>query len=261
MRKACKPYAADLHRFGAAVQSNTVHPPRLRSLPTTGIATIAITGEVDPATPGFTLTWRASNGLPRTNNAHRMRAFLLASATTTFCQPTFPWAGAPIWRLLHRAGARSSLLTWPPGSAACANACRHVWCSSPSCSCSRWSFSVRIKDVDPEAFQMLAPVLRRQALWRCQGHGVLCRFLARLRRLVCARSDLLFVVLLFLLYLFVVRYVAGVGHGNFFRLSKPASFPKDRDPKVGQTHFSVRTRSLHCRHGMLASTASRIDRK
>ena len=33
-----QPVAADQHRFGAAAQSNTVHPPRLRSLPTTGIA-------------------------------------------------------------------------------------------------------------------------------------------------------------------------------------------------------------------------------
>ena len=38
---------------------------------------------------GFMLTWRGSKGLPRTNTAHRMRAFLLASATAAFCQPAF----------------------------------------------------------------------------------------------------------------------------------------------------------------------------
>ena len=40
-------------------------------------------------TPGFILTWLTSNALPRTNTAHNMRAFLLASATTAFCQPDF----------------------------------------------------------------------------------------------------------------------------------------------------------------------------
>ena len=35
------------------------------------------------------LTWCASNGLPRTNTAHRMRAFLFASATTAFCHSDF----------------------------------------------------------------------------------------------------------------------------------------------------------------------------
>ncbi len=41
------------------------------------------------AVPGFTLTWRASNGLPRTNIAHKIRAFLFANATAAFCQPDF----------------------------------------------------------------------------------------------------------------------------------------------------------------------------
>ena len=36
--KLANPYAADQPLFGAAVQSNKVYPPRLRSLPTTGIA-------------------------------------------------------------------------------------------------------------------------------------------------------------------------------------------------------------------------------
>ena len=39
--------------------------------------------------PGFTLTWRASKGLPRTNIAQSIRAFLLASATAAFCHPDF----------------------------------------------------------------------------------------------------------------------------------------------------------------------------
>jgi len=37
--------------------------------------------------PGMTLTWRASKVSPLVITAHRMRAFLLASATTAFCQP------------------------------------------------------------------------------------------------------------------------------------------------------------------------------
>ncbi len=37
--------------------------------------------------PGLTLTCRASNASPLVITAHRMRAFLLASATTAFCQP------------------------------------------------------------------------------------------------------------------------------------------------------------------------------
>ena len=36
--KLANPYAADQHLFGAAVQSNKVYSPRLRSSPTTGIA-------------------------------------------------------------------------------------------------------------------------------------------------------------------------------------------------------------------------------
>ena len=36
---------------------------------------------------GLTLTWRASKASPFVITAHRMRAFLLASATTAFCQP------------------------------------------------------------------------------------------------------------------------------------------------------------------------------
>ena len=36
--KLANPYAADQDLFGAAVQSNKVYSPRLRSLPTTGIA-------------------------------------------------------------------------------------------------------------------------------------------------------------------------------------------------------------------------------
>ena len=48
----------------------------------------------------------------------------------------------------------------------------------------------------------------------------------------------------------------GVGHGNLFRLSKPASFAKDRNPKVGQTHFRARTRLLRCRDAM--SVAQRL---
>ena len=80
-----------------------------------------------------------------------------------------------------------------------------------------------------------------------RGVVFLVRFLARLGRIVCTRSDFLGVMLLFLLYLLVVRYVAGVGHGNLFRLSKPASFLKDNNPNVGQTNFRVRTRALYCR--------------
>ena len=38
LAKLANPYAADQHLFGAAVQSNKVYSPRLRSLPTTGIA-------------------------------------------------------------------------------------------------------------------------------------------------------------------------------------------------------------------------------
>ena len=63
------------------------------------------------------------------------------------------------------------------------------------------------------------------------------RFLAWLRRLVCTGGDLLVVVLLLLLNLLVVRLVPGVGHGNLFRLNKPVSFPKDGNPKVGQTRL------------------------
>ena len=70
----------------------------------------------------------------------------------------------------------------------------------------------------------------------------LARFLAWLGRLVCTGGDILVVVLLRLLHLFVVRYVAGVGHGSVFRLSKPASFPQGRNPTVGQTRFGAQTR-------------------
>ena len=38
LTKLANPYAADQHLFGAAVQSNKVYPRRLRSPPTTGIA-------------------------------------------------------------------------------------------------------------------------------------------------------------------------------------------------------------------------------
>ena len=37
--------------------------------------------------PGFTLTCRGSKASPRVITAHKMRAFLLASATAAFCQP------------------------------------------------------------------------------------------------------------------------------------------------------------------------------
>lgn len=50
-------------------------------------ATVAM--GVTTTTPGFTLTWRASKGTPLVITAHRMRAFLLASATAAFCQPDF----------------------------------------------------------------------------------------------------------------------------------------------------------------------------
>src|SRR6185369_8801621 len=36
---------------------------------------------------GLTLRWLASNDCPRVMTAHRMRAFLLARATTAFCHP------------------------------------------------------------------------------------------------------------------------------------------------------------------------------
>ena len=39
------------------------------------------------ALAGLTLRWSASKASPRVITAHRMRAFLLAKATTAFCQP------------------------------------------------------------------------------------------------------------------------------------------------------------------------------
>ena len=41
------------------------------------------------AAPGFTLTCRASKATPLVITAHKMRAFLFASATADFCQPDF----------------------------------------------------------------------------------------------------------------------------------------------------------------------------
>ena len=52
-------------------------------------AATVVAMEATTTTPGFTLTCRASKGLPLVITAHRMRAFLLASATAAFCQPDF----------------------------------------------------------------------------------------------------------------------------------------------------------------------------
>ena len=47
----------------------------------------AVAACIGVAPPGLTLTCRASKASPLVITAHRMRAFLLASATAAFCQP------------------------------------------------------------------------------------------------------------------------------------------------------------------------------
>ena len=68
--------------------------------------------------PGLTLRWLASNASPPVITAHRMRAFLLASATTAFCQPERSRSAAAHWEILSCVCAPSSRPTSRPGSAA-----------------------------------------------------------------------------------------------------------------------------------------------
>ena len=80
--------------------------------------------------PGLTLTCRASNALPLVITAHRMRAFLLASATAAFCQPERSRRAVThneIGSLRLCACARSSAPTSHPGSRGCASSCRRAW--------------------------------------------------------------------------------------------------------------------------------------
>ena len=48
---------------------------------------VTAAADVVAEAPGLTLTCRASKASPLVITAHRMRAFLLASATAAFCQP------------------------------------------------------------------------------------------------------------------------------------------------------------------------------
>jgi putative addiction module component (TIGR02574 family) len=57
---------------------------RWRQLAGTGCACASV---VSAAGPGFSFLWLRSKRVPLVMIAHRMRAFLFASATTAFCQP------------------------------------------------------------------------------------------------------------------------------------------------------------------------------
>jgi uncharacterized protein len=60
---------------------------------------VAVAGVVVVATPGLTLTCRGSSASPLVITAHKMRAFLLASATTAFCQPARSRSAAAHWEI------------------------------------------------------------------------------------------------------------------------------------------------------------------
>ena len=102
---ACGPRCEPLS--GAPFQSRghrRFEPPRVWSMPAAGltchcvfwlVACCVMDSLISQAVaadgadaPGLTLTCRASNASPLVITAHRMRAFLLASATAAFCQPT-----------------------------------------------------------------------------------------------------------------------------------------------------------------------------